>query len=68
MLKRAHVEQAKIAHDCQHNKRHRLQKGEKRLAIRKERNFEYFCVACALQSIDADIEKLTQLRLQLTTT
>ncbi|ODT81028.1 hypothetical protein ABS71_00470 [bacterium SCN 62-11] len=66
MLKRAHVEEAKAAHDCQHNSRHRLQKGDKRLAIRKERNFEYFCVACALESIDADIQKLTEFRQQLT--
>lgn len=53
------------AHDCQHNSHHRLQKGDKRLAIKSIRNFEYYCTACAIATIDADIRKLENLKAQL---
>lgn len=65
LLKRALVDEAKRSHPCQHNSRHRLQKGEKRLGIKALRNMEYFCVQCALAAIDADMLKLTALRKEL---
>lgn len=65
MLKKALVDEVKKSHKCQHNSRHRLQKGEKRLGIKTIRNFEYFCTACAIATIDADIRKLESLRAQL---
>lgn len=65
MLKKALVDEAKKAHDWQHNSHHRLQKGDKRLAIKSIRNFEYYCTACAISTIDADIRKLENLKAQL---
>lgn len=65
LLKKHQVDEAKAAHNCQHNVRHRIQAGDKRLGIKAVRNIENFCVACALATIDADIVKLTRLRQEL---
>ena len=37
------VDEAKKAHDCQHNRAHRLQQGDKRLRVRVQRTYEHFC-------------------------
>lgn len=59
------VDEAKKAHDCQHNGAHRLQQGDKRLRVRVQRSHEHFCTACALDIIEADIAKLQALASQL---
>ena len=53
------------AHDCQHNRRHRLEKGQLRLKVRKDRSDEHFCVQCALGIIERDIKELESLAQQL---
>lgn len=53
------------AHNCQHNSSHRLERGSKRLKVRVKRTYEHFCPACAVDAIDADIRRLTNLRTEL---
>lgn len=66
ILLRAEVDQAQKAHDCQHNPAHRLQKGDKRLKVTKDRTAEHFCSECALKIIQGDIVKLQKLSMELT--
>lgn len=65
LLKSVTVDIAQRAHNCQHVPSHRVHTGDKRLKLAKERTHEHFCVECAVQMIDADIDKLTKLKMQL---
>ena len=58
ILQRVEVDETKKAHNCQHNRRHRLEKGDKRLKVWANRTAEHYCSACALQIIERDIAKL----------
>jgi len=58
ILRRVEVDKAKKAHNCQHNQRHRLERGDKRLKVWANRTAEHYCAACALQIIERDIAKL----------
>jgi transposase len=60
-LPRLTIDNALKSHNCQHNKAHRIQQGDKRLKVAVERSFEHFCVTCALESISGDIEVLKRL-------
>lgn len=57
-LKTISIDYAKRAHDCQHNRNHRLNKGEIRLRLKEQRSCEYYCAMCAIQSLEADIFEL----------
>jgi len=59
------VDQVLKAHGCQHNSRHRLERGHFRLKVKKDRSPEHFCVACALAIVDRDIAKLKVVAQQL---
>jgi hypothetical protein len=61
ILQRVAVDVAKKAHDCQHNSKHRLVAGDKRLKVWRGRSHEHFCVNCALEIIERDMEKLVEL-------
>jgi hypothetical protein len=65
ILLNVRVDVAGKAHDCQHNRRHRLEKGHLRLKVRKDRSDEHFCVECALGIIARDIKELQLLAQQL---
>lgn len=65
ILQRAEVDEAQKAHNCQHNDTHRLQRGDKRLKVWKDRSADHYCVACALDIIRRDIAKLQSLAQQL---
>jgi hypothetical protein len=65
VLLRLEVDTAQRSHPCQHNPAHRLQKGDKRLKVTKNRSPEHFCIACAIPIIDKDVEKLRSLADQL---
>jgi hypothetical protein len=65
LLPNVSVDEAKKAHDCQHNAAHRLTQGDKRLKLRVGRTYEHFCVACSLDTIERDIAKLQALAAQL---
>ena len=65
LVQRSEVDQAKAAHNCQANQNHRLQKGDSRLKVYKDRSHDHYCKACALGIIEQDIKKLQALALQL---
>jgi len=65
LLLRMEVDQAIRSHDCQHNAKHRLQPGDKRLKVTKDRTDEHFCVACALEMIDLASSKLQSIAAEL---
>ena len=59
------VDEAKKAHNCQHNAAHRLKQGDKRLKLRVGRTYEHFCASCSLDTIQRDITTLQILAEQL---
>ncbi len=65
VLLRMEVDQAIRSHGCQHSAKHRLQPGDKRLKVTKDRTDEHFCVACALEMIDVATAKLQSLAIEL---
>lgn len=64
-LKNISVDTASRKHFCQHSSAHQISKGEKRLKLAVDRTQEYFCVACALASIEKDIRKLEAIKEEL---
>lgn len=65
LVQRSDVDQAKRAHNCQANARHRLQQGDRRLKVHVDRSFVHYCRNCALKIIEQDIEKLQALAQKL---
>ena len=61
LLKRIEVDVALKSHNCQHNRNHRIQRGDKRLKVRKDRSWEHYCIECALESIERDIVALKRI-------
>jgi hypothetical protein len=59
------VDRAQRAHNCQHNAAHRIQSGDKRLKVPKERSHEHYCVACAKSFIANGIARLEDLRREI---
>ena len=53
---------AKHSHNCQHNSKHRIYAGDVRIKLKSGRKVEYFCVDCALDTINRDIETLNRLK------
>jgi len=65
LVQRSEVDKVQKAHNCQSNQKHRLQRGEKRLKVWKDRSPDHYCVTCALAIIERDIEILRGLSQQL---
>lgn len=65
LIQTTEVDVAKKAHNCQANRRHRLERGERRLKVRTDRSFHHYCRACGLIIIQQDIAKLQTLAQQL---
>ena len=65
ILQRVEVDEVQKAHNCQHNEKHRLERGHKRLKVWKDRLPDHYCVECALAIIGRDISKLQELADQL---
>ncbi len=65
ILQQVEVDEVKHAHNCQHNKMHRLERGDKRLKLWKQRSCDHYCVACALEIIERDVAKLQEIAEQL---
>lgn len=65
LIQRAEVDEVQKAHNCQHISNHRLERGDKRLKVWKQRSFDHYCAACALKIIERDIVKLQELARQL---
>ena len=58
LLIRAEVDTAGKAHNCQASSKHRIEKGDVRLKVRKGRSWEHYCLACAKKIIGISQEKL----------
>lgn len=65
ILKRVEVDVAQKAHNCQHNSSHRIQSGQKRLKVWKDRSYEHYCLDCASDIIKRDAERLQMLLSEL---
>ena len=59
---RVEIDQAKKAHNCQANARHRIQGGDARLNVRNGRSWDRYCVSCAKTIIERDIIELQELQ------
>jgi hypothetical protein len=55
------IDQAKRAHNCQANARHRIQGGDTRLNVRNGRSWDRYCGLCAKTIIERDIVALQEL-------
>jgi len=49
------------AHNCRHNKEHRLEKGDSRLTVRSEGDEHHYCLTCAKTFLSKDMERLRAL-------
>lgn len=58
LLTTVEVDVAKRAHDCQGNSAHRLAKGDRRLAVKKERGWDYYCIDCGIRILERDAERV----------
>lgn len=63
---RSHVTNVQIdivqrAHDCQGNGNHRLTKGDRRLAVRKDRGWDNYCLECGKRILERDAAKIASL-------
>jgi hypothetical protein len=56
------VDVAIRGHNCQANARHRIEKGNVRLKVRKGRSWDHYCSVCAKAMFARDIAKLTALQ------
>lgn len=59
------IDNALSSHNCQHNSAHRIHKGDARLKVRVERSDEHYCLTCAKQFLEMDVEKLQALLRQM---
>jgi len=64
---RVEIDQAKKAHNCQANGKHRIEGGDTRLCVRKGRSWDRYCLLCARTMIERDIAELQNLQRQLQT-
>lgn len=60
------VDVALRGHACQHNSKHQIAKGDRRLKVAVGRSHEHYCVDCARKFIGQAIERLQQLEAELT--
>ena len=63
-IKNIFIDEAKAAHDCSLNKKHRIRRGDKRLNIKNKRSPKRYCIGCSLSAIIKDIEKLNELKIK----
>lgn len=62
---RVEIDRALRAHNCQANRRHRLERGHARLKVRNGRSWDHYCAPCAATILERDIAKLRLLLGQL---
>jgi hypothetical protein len=58
LLTTVEIDVVKKAHNCQGNASHRLSKGDRRLAVRKERGWDYYCLECGMKILERDADKI----------
>lgn len=58
IVTRVEIDTALRAHNCQANRRHRLERGDPRLKVRSGRSWDHYCAACAARILEQDAAKL----------
>lgn len=53
------IDVAQRAHNCRASKKHRIQRGDKRVGVKEGRSMKYYCLPCGIKSLEADLEHLT---------
>ena len=61
ILRRVAVTEAGRSHNCQHNSRHRVTRGAKRLTVWNQRSGDHYCLECGINIIERDQQKLQAL-------
>jgi hypothetical protein len=61
LVTRVDIDSALRAHNCQANRRHRLERGDTRLKVRNGRGWDHYCRLCAAMILERDIVKLGRL-------
>jgi hypothetical protein len=59
------VDEALRTHACQHNDKHMVAKGDRRLKIKVGRSHDHYCVDCSRMFIEQSIAKLQRLAAEL---
>jgi hypothetical protein len=68
LLRPISIDVAGNSHNCQHNESHRIQKGHRRLKIKRDgASPEHFCLKCALESVAHARERLVALEQEILT-
>ena len=66
LLKTLSITKAGRASACHHDKKnHKFSKGDVLLEVKVGRDASRLCVACAIQSVESGLAKLTELRAEL---
>jgi hypothetical protein len=58
---RVEIDAARKAHNCQANRRHRLERGHTRLKVRNGRSWDHYCAPCSAAILTRDLAKLRRL-------
>ena len=65
LVTRVEIDTVLRAHNCQANRRHRLEQGDARLKVRNGRSSDHYCTSCALIIVERDIAKLRRVLSQV---
>ena len=60
-IKSLTVDHAKKSHNCQHNRKHRISKGDIRLGLKESRSPEYYCKDCSIKFLKKSAESIMTL-------
>lgn len=60
LLTTVEINFARKAHNCQASAKHRLLKGDRRFAVKKERGWDYYCMDCGLKILERDAERIKE--------
>lgn len=65
LVTRTEVDEAQRSHNCQGNRGHRINRGDKRLKVIDGRGHDHYCIDCAKTITKRDIERLEAIARQL---
>lgn len=60
-IKSLAIDYAKKSHNCQHNKNHRISRGNIRLGLKEGRSPEYYCKDCSIKFLEKSAESIMKL-------
>jgi hypothetical protein len=57
-VSRIEIDSAKRGHNCQHSRKHRISKGDKRLKVSEGYSTTYYCRVCAIKFLEIDSQRI----------